>query len=200
MLAPAHPVWVGPIFIHDGLAKMQKYAAFLRGINLGRRNIKMDNLRMVLLEAGFNDPQTVLASGNIVFSSDLPPVPQNIEQILLKEFGFAIGVVVRSVPDLQNLVANDPFGKCPEDKSQKFYLTLSEQNILDVLSGVENVPGDFEIIRRNEREFFTIAHRQPNGRFGAGMDKLERLFKNQVITTRNWNTIGRILKKAATPT
>lgn len=174
------------------------YVAFLRGINLGKRNIKMDDLRDLFLDLGFSNTQTVIASGNVLFTSPNTPATQDMERALADRFGFDIGVVLRSIIQLEKMLEQNLFEAYPNDKTLKFYLTMSSKPIGEALANVENVPGDFTIIQRDEFDFFTLAYRQPDGRFGAGMDKLERLFKDQVITTRNWNTILRIVKKINT--
>ena len=46
---------------------MQRYIAFLRGINLGKRRLPMSQLRDLFEELGFDDVDTFIASGNIVF-------------------------------------------------------------------------------------------------------------------------------------
>ena len=45
-----------------------KYAAFLRGINVGGNNIiKMEELKKVFESMGFLNVKTILASGNVLF-------------------------------------------------------------------------------------------------------------------------------------
>jgi uncharacterized protein (DUF1697 family) len=50
---------------------MTKYVAFLRGINVGGRIIKMADLRICLEKAGFGDVKTILQTGNVIFESDI---------------------------------------------------------------------------------------------------------------------------------
>ena len=50
---------------------MKRYAAFLRGIM--PTNAKMSELRRAFELAGFGEVQTVLASGNVVFSARPAP-------------------------------------------------------------------------------------------------------------------------------
>ena len=49
---------------------MSRTVAFLRGINLGRRTIKMDALRKTFESAGYKNVKTILASGNVVFETN----------------------------------------------------------------------------------------------------------------------------------
>ncbi|VAW14916.1 hypothetical protein MNBD_ALPHA11-2429 [hydrothermal vent metagenome] len=174
----------------------QKYVAFLRGINLGKRNIKMDDLRQVFTELKFSDAQTVIASGNVIFSASVEPDAKELQAALKQKFGFEVGVVIRSIKHLQSLIDLQPFAKYPDSKDTKLYVTFSSQDIGSALSSVSSIPGDFDLVKIENQEFFCAAFRQENGRFGAGMDGLEKLFKHQVITTRNWNTVKRILVKA----
>ena len=53
---------------HYGLF-MTRYAALLRGINVGGINIKMADLRSTFVDLGFENVKTVLASGNVLFDS-----------------------------------------------------------------------------------------------------------------------------------
>ena len=48
---------------------MQRYIAFLRGMNLGKRRLPMSRLKELFEELGFNDVETFIASGNVLFSS-----------------------------------------------------------------------------------------------------------------------------------
>ncbi|HUL98158.1 MAG TPA: DUF1697 domain-containing protein, partial [Mycobacterium sp.] len=48
---------------------MTKYAAFLRGVNVGGVNLKMAEVAKALTAAGFTDVRTILASGNVLLES-----------------------------------------------------------------------------------------------------------------------------------
>ncbi len=172
------------------------YVAFLRSINVGSRNIKMDELRLAFAKLGFAQSQTVLASGNVIFRS--PPLPdiKALESGLREIFSINIGVMVRSLAELDAMVEQDPFSACMASRDSKFYLTMAAGSIAGRLDGITGVAGDFDLVRVAEKDYFTVAFRQETGRFGAGLNKLEKCFKDLTITTRNWNTIARIIKKA----
>ena len=53
---------------------MQRYFALLRGINVGGHRIKMDRLRKLVEALGFEQVETFIASGNVIFSSPRRPV------------------------------------------------------------------------------------------------------------------------------
>lgn len=47
---------------------MEKYIAILRGINVsGSKMIKMDNLKLSMIELNFKNIETYIQSGNLIF-------------------------------------------------------------------------------------------------------------------------------------
>ena len=69
---------------------MPHYIAFLRGMNLGNRRLKMDVLRTLFEELKFSGVETFIASGNVIFtakSNDPQKLEQQIEAHLKKSLG-----------------------------------------------------------------------------------------------------------------
>lgn len=86
---------------------MTRLVAFLRGINLGNRRLKMSELRGHLEEAGVADVSTFLASGNVIFDhpgADLGAVEDQIETRLAAALGYEVDTFVRPLPELAELV------------------------------------------------------------------------------------------------
>jgi uncharacterized protein (DUF1697 family) len=50
---------------------MPRCVAFLRAVNVGGRVLKSDALKKAFESAGATDPETFLASGNVVFSPNV---------------------------------------------------------------------------------------------------------------------------------
>ena len=48
---------------------MTRYAAFLRGVNLGKRTVKSAELKAAFETMGFENVKTLLASGNVLFDA-----------------------------------------------------------------------------------------------------------------------------------
>ena len=48
---------------------MTRYAAFLRGVNLGKRTVKSAELKAAFEAMGFGNVKTLLASGNVLFDA-----------------------------------------------------------------------------------------------------------------------------------
>jgi uncharacterized protein (DUF1697 family) len=90
-----------------------RYAAFLRGINLGSRNkISSAELRSIFEEMGFDDVATFRTSGNVVFS-DPSGTTAKLEAKIGKGIedakGFEVITFVRSDRDLRAMAKHQPF-------------------------------------------------------------------------------------------
>lgn len=80
---------------------MPRYVAFLRAVNVGGRIVKMDELRGHFERAGFEDVETFIASGNVIFSSGSKTpaaIEAKIEGALKKALGYDVPAFVRT-PD-----------------------------------------------------------------------------------------------------
>ncbi|MCB0874962.1 MAG: DUF1697 domain-containing protein [Solirubrobacterales bacterium] len=88
------------------------YAAFLRGMNLGNRRITNDDLRAEFERIGLDSPQTFQAAGNVVFESSNESesaLTKLIESELEAGLGYPVPTVLRSRPELEELVVAEPF-------------------------------------------------------------------------------------------
>ena len=178
---------------------MTLYAAFLRGINLGKRQMKMAELKVCLEGAGYAAVKTVLASGNVRFEAEGSPetIRKDMEQRIREAFGFEVGVVLRTGEELQEIKDSDPFGGLdPKADLTRHVLLFDEPLPEDV--ALESLPGHTEIVRIDRREIYIAAYRQPNGRYTEHVEAVlkplyARLGKGVLDTMRNWNTIEKIL-------
>ena len=91
---------------------MDLQVAFLRGMNLGARRIKNDELRSRFEELGFGDVATFRASGNVIFGSDdgdEVALTERIEAGLAEALGYEVPVFLRSAAEVREIGAHDPF-------------------------------------------------------------------------------------------
>ena len=89
---------------------MPKYVAFLRAINVGGHQVKMDHLRSLFEELGFTNVETFIASGNVIFDArSSKSLETKIEKHLLKSLGYEVKTFVRSVPELAAIAKYQPF-------------------------------------------------------------------------------------------
>ncbi|HET7060436.1 MAG TPA: DUF1697 domain-containing protein [Candidatus Saccharimonadales bacterium] len=90
---------------------MTKYGAFLRGVNVGGRIIRMADLRVCLEKVGLENVTTILQSGNLVFESGsaAPQLKKLIETSLTKTFGYSAKAQVLPLEALAKIVDQYPF-------------------------------------------------------------------------------------------
>jgi uncharacterized protein (DUF1697 family) len=92
---------------------MPRFAAFLRGVNLGsRRKAGSAELRSCFEGMGFEAVQTFRTSGNVVFDADQAPrerLTGQIEKGLAESLGFEVVVFLRTGQELQAIAAHQPF-------------------------------------------------------------------------------------------
>lgn len=91
---------------------MERYVAFLRGMNLGRRRIRNEELRAEFEALGFEAVETFRASGNVVFgagSGSESALAKKIETGLGDALGYEVPVFLRSCVEVVEIAAREPF-------------------------------------------------------------------------------------------
>jgi uncharacterized protein (DUF1697 family) len=92
---------------------MPRYAAFLRGMNVGGHRIANDALRKHVEALELEDVATFRASGNVIFSADggaaLEVVARRLEKGLEQALGYAAPVYARTAAQMRAMAAYEPF-------------------------------------------------------------------------------------------
>lgn len=166
----------------------ETFVAFLRGINLGKRTVKSPELKAAYEAMGFKDVRTLLASGNVIFSSEKRPDPRMLEAGFKTAFGFESGTILRSQAELRALIADGPFNGRSEDENTKLYVTFLAEPLSKPVTPTV-LDGDFQLVKQTAGELFILAFRLPTGRFGAGMELMHKSLGKALWTSRNYNTV-----------
>ena len=172
---------------------MTRYAAFLRGVNVGGVNIKMADVADALTRAGFDNVRTVLASGNVLL--DAPGDPSAVraaaEAALRERFSYPAWVLVYGIESVGAIVAAYPFE--PEVPGHHSYVTfVADDAVLTELSERAATPGPDEKIAPGDGVIYwqvpkgdtlgsTVGKTMGNKRYAAS------------TTTRNLRTLGKLL-------
>jgi uncharacterized protein (DUF1697 family) len=174
-----------------------KHIVLLRGINIGSRNrIAMPRLRDVLAEAGFEDVQTYVQSGNVVLSSkgSSEEVARRCEQLIADEFGLDIPVVTRTRAQLAKVVERDPLGKVARDPKRYQVTFLTGKLTAEVVRKLEDAAVPTEQFVVDGREVYAWHPK------GVARSKLWTLLAGQGLgvtaTARNWTTVTSLLALA----
>ncbi|EYD78160.1 hypothetical protein Rumeso_00253 [Rubellimicrobium mesophilum DSM 19309] len=91
---------------------MTAYVALLRAVNVGGTGaLAMEDLRALCQQAGFRDPRTYIASGNVLFDSDAPEseVKATLAARLRAHTGRDVGVLLRTAEEMTTVLAANPF-------------------------------------------------------------------------------------------
>lgn len=178
---------------------MDTWFAFLRGINLGNRQMKMADLKAALEEAGFAEVKTVAASGNVRLAAegDAAALRARMEKLIAERFGFAVGVVLRGRAEMEAMLDDHPFGQLDRKADLSRHVLMFEADLPPGLT-LESRPGDTEILRIDPREIYIAAYRQDKGRYTEHVEEVlkplyARLGTGVLDTMRNWNTIEKML-------
>jgi len=174
---------------------MTTHLAFLRGINVSGHNMmKMEALKTMLENIGFQNVRTYLQSGNVFVESEeeASKVGFMIKQEIFKVFGHEVPTIVITKKDLELCFKNNPYLKEKEVDTKKLYVAfvstaLKSENINDLK--ISQFKPDEASIDAN-RIFIKYA-------IGAGKTRLEGKYiekkLNVIVTMRNWNTVTNLL-------
>lgn len=175
---------------------MEKYVAFLRGINVGgHKLVKMEALRQIFESLGFKDVSTYIQSGNVIFvarATNLTSLKKKIEKALKAELGHEVIVAVVPLSEVVAIVKADPFKGIEASKDVALYVAFfcGEATARPPVPFTD--PKEYvDLIGFHEHAAFIVAHRKPNGQHGFPGGFMENQF-GVSGTTRNMNTVTKI--------
>lgn len=176
---------------------MSSYAVFLRGVNVGGITIKMADLKAALKSRPFSGVKTLLASGNVVLSSELSPagVKKEFEACLREAFGYDAWVVVLPADRVGELVAACPYPA--DDASTHTYLTLgSDAAVLAELYDAGSALDGAQVTALGPEALAWLA--PAGGTLDSPFSKLSAKPKYKAFTTtRNLRTMIKVRDAAA---
>jgi uncharacterized protein (DUF1697 family) len=171
----------------------------LRGVNVGGNNlIKMDALKALCVSLKLKDPQTYVQSGNVIFRTeekDMAKLTKRIQSAIEREVGFRPGVILRTLSELKEAIAQNPFAGRSGIESNRFLVTFLAadpgKEALEKALAIETAPEELRILGREAYIYF------PNGMARPKMSwpKIERAL-GTTGTGRNWNSVTKMLEMA----
>ncbi|GHI02450.1 hypothetical protein AQI88_13960 [Streptomyces cellostaticus] len=180
---------------------MTTYAALLRGINVGgSRKLPMAELRTLLAGLGHAGVRTHLQSGQAVFSTDRgdeESLAAELTQAIEERFGFRVDVLVRDHGYLKAVAEACPFPAAELAARQLHVTYFSAPPTPERFAQIDpeaHLPEEF---RLGERCLYLYAPE------GLGRSKLAealsrpRITKGLIATTRNWNTVLKLVELTA---
>ena len=176
---------------------MTRYAAFLRGVNVGGVNLKMADVADALTEAGFTEVRTILASGNILLESPAgaDAVRAKAESALRQRFGYDAWVLVYPLETVRAILDGYPF-EAERDGYQSYVTFVSDADVLDELAALSDQAGADEKISRGPDSagviYWQVAKNHTlDSTIGKTMG--EKRYRSST-TTRNVRTLVKVLR------
>jgi uncharacterized protein (DUF1697 family) len=173
---------------------MNTYIALLRGINLGSHNrIAMPALIEACTGLGYTNVRAYLQSGNLIFTTTTTTeeIARRVEEMILRDFGHSVPVIVRSVAELGALTADNPYTR--PDEITHLYVTFLAATTSYTPEKTLTSPtlGGTDTWKQRGNNIYIHC---PGG---YGRTKLNNsLFERKLhttATTRNWKTVSALL-------
>lgn len=177
---------------------MVRYAAFLRGINVGGHTVKMDALRGHFEALGLDAVSTVIASGNVLFESDSRDTAQlegQIEAHLRAALGYEVATFVRTDVEVAHSAKHIPFPRLEPHESDTLYVAFLRRSIAAATRrSLLALANETDHLHVRQRELYWLVR----GAFSEstlGAPALEKALGTPT-TVRNVNTLRRIAAKS----
>ena len=166
---------------------MTAYVALLRAVNVGGRQLKMNDLKRIASKLGLGSPQTFIASGNLLFTSEKgeASVKRKLETALGEHMGRPVEVMLRTAGEISKAVTGNPFAKEPGNKVAAIF--FDEALSAEAVETAKNI--EDERLALGEREIYV---HYPSGQ---GRSKL-KLGTKALGTARNMNTVAKLAELA----
>jgi uncharacterized protein (DUF1697 family) len=172
-----------------------KYAALLRGINVGgNKKVAMAELRALAEKLGLDEPKTLLQSGNLVFGAKAQPaakLEKLLEDATAKQLGVECGYIVRTATEWSAIIAANPFPKMAQ--ADPSHLTVTFCRDEPAAAGLKTLRAeirggeDFKAIGRELYVWYPDGIGESKLALALGKNRLGTL-----CTARNWNTVLKI--------
>jgi uncharacterized protein (DUF1697 family) len=175
---------------------MKRVAALMRAVNVGGKgSLPMAQVREMLVEAGFDNPETLLASGNAVIGTRLSPEETEtaFEAAIEKRFAFKTDVLVRDVDQLKTVIAENPFPQFAEERPSTFIVYFLRGEPDGDLADLKPFCGFGEEIAEGPGCLY-LCYPEGSGNSKLSGATIERKLKVRG-TGRNWNTVGKLVAK-----
>ena len=173
---------------------MARYAAFLRGVNVGGVNLKMAEVAKALEDAGFSNVRTILASGNVLLESraGVQAVRKKAEAALRDAFGYDAWVLAYDVRAIAKISEDFPFER--EVEGHHSYITfVTDEKVLDELAALADDAGPDEKIKRGKGVIYWQVPRTGTLDTTIGKTMGKKRYKSST-TTRNLRTLDKLLR------
>lgn len=172
-----------------------KWAAMLRGINLGKRTLVKADLIGAAEDAGYGDARTLLASGNLVFEAGdarAETIERKLHEAVAARTGIRSEVFVRNLAQLEKLIAANPFPEVGRERGSQLLVIFHSEPVpkaeLERLAQAYDGPERLAAV--GHELFIDYPEGMGRSKLDPAMAKLK--LKLPRGTGRNWNTVQKL--------
>lgn len=169
---------------------MPRNIALLRGINVGGGNkLPMADLKVICTDLGWQNIQTYIASGNVVFNAE--GTPEALADKLTKALPLDVPVLVLTAQDLADRLSKCPFNPEKGNLLHAFFCTAEPTLDQDLIN-------QFKTTEELETIGKTLWLHTPDGFSKSKLaERMDRVLKGTTHTARNLNTVRKLVDMAA---
>jgi uncharacterized protein (DUF1697 family) len=174
---------------------MTGYIAFLRAINVGGHVVKMDVLRGLFESLGFLNVETFIASGNVLFETNLNSnLEKKIESKLRAALGYDVATFIRTDVELKAVANYKAFAQSQLDAATAFNVAFLKESLDDNSNQkVMSLRTDIDDFHVHGRELYWLCQKkQSDSTFSNAV--LEKTL-GRPSTLRGMETVRKIAEK-----
>jgi uncharacterized protein (DUF1697 family) len=171
---------------------MTRFVALLRGVNVGGVTMKSADLADVVRGLGYDDVKTVLASGNVLFTTgeSAATAKTRLEKALGDRFGYEAWVHVLTAAAVERIAADFPFARSEDRHAYVVFVVRPE--VRAELLATELDPAVEEVAEGGGVLYWTV----PKGStLDSAFGKAQAVARHKPwLTTRNLNTLEKLAR------
>lgn len=171
--------------------------ALLRGVNVGGKQVAMADLRAIAAKLGFDQPGTLINSGNLVYRATSGASPaddaQRLHHALARELGVVCTVFVRTRAELAAVMQECPLRAEALANPSKLIVTVWDDQVTEAMrEAFTQEPVTVERFVAGPRALYCWF---PDGiSASTAYEKATRRMGDH-ITARNWSTMTKLLAR-----
>jgi len=170
-----------------------RHVALIRGINVGRaKRVAMADLRRLAVDLGYRDVQTLLNSGNLIFSAgrETPHrIGDRIHRAIGERLGVSATVTVLTAAAFSTVVEENTLGEVARDPARLLVAFCNDANRLKQLEGLTRQAWSPEALALGSMAAYLWCS---SGVLKSRLAEAVGRVLGESATTRNWATVRKI--------
>jgi uncharacterized protein (DUF1697 family) len=174
---------------------VNKYVAFLRGINVGgNRKIDMGDLKKFFEKLKYQNVVTILNTGNVIFETDesnLKKITEALEAGLTRQFKYPARVIVYDLSNVEKVIQGYPFDS--NEAESQHYVVFLATDIAKELVKAAAIDKRIEEVAIGDGVVYWKVVKGSTLKSGFGMLIAKAKYKEH-NTVRNINTLRKVVR------